>query len=41
MLDGIEGAGFKDLVADFPQKKFELRPENTASLRSGQSDQLP
>ncbi len=30
MLGGIIGACFKNLVADFPQRKFELRPKNTA-----------
>jgi len=31
MLGGITGTEFKNLVADFPQRKFELRPENTAN----------
>jgi len=33
MLDGIIGTAFKNLVADFSQKKFELRPENTAKYK--------
>jgi len=30
MLGRIAGTEFKNLLADFPQKKFELRPESTA-----------
>jgi len=33
VLDGIIGTGFKNLVEDFPQRKFELRPENTARIK--------
>jgi len=34
MLGENAGAGLKNLLADFPQKKFGLRSENTASSRT-------